>query len=61
MPSNLKALDDFKKGEPGHATDHGASRLRSGFVPDAGIFVRALEDVRANQNGNFEELPQKSK
>jgi hypothetical protein len=61
MALNLKALEDFKKGESGYATDHGVSRMRSGFVPATGIFVRAVEDVRAGQNGNFEELPQKSK
>ena len=59
MAQNLKALQDFKADDRGYATAKGVSRPRPGFVDD-GIFVRALEDVSAGQNGNFKELRQES-
>jgi hypothetical protein len=49
----LTAREDFKSGEVGYATGHSVAHPRSGFGPE-GTFVRALEDVRAGENGKFE-------
>ena len=56
---SLTAREDFKKGETGYAMGQTVAHPRTGFVPDGG-FVRALDDLRAGENGKFEELPQKS-
>jgi hypothetical protein len=60
MALNLLARENFRVGELGHATKTGVTRARTGFLPIDGLLVRALEDIEAGKNGNFEELEKKS-
>ncbi len=51
----LRAIEDFKNGEPGFATENGVNKLTSAGIPKGAILVTALEDIRAGENGNFHE------
>ncbi len=53
---NLRALEDFKKGDLGCATRWGATKLTdfSGTRKDS-ILVKAGEDIQRGKDGWFEE------
>lgn len=56
QPLHLRALEEFKAGERGYATDAGVRHV-TGPIPHDAIIVMALEHVPAGQHGDFQESP----